>query len=160
MKHIRIPAVALLTMAASSLWAQEAVVDLHYQSGTTSSITLGASGGIYFTDNNMSIRSADGVVSAVDLDALSFMKFSETAVGIEEATHEPMLKAYPNPTSGSMMLTGIGQEPQQVVVYNVKGAQVWEQTMTEGDLLRLESLPEGIYIARCGNKSIKIVKQK
>ena len=49
-------------------------------------------------------------------------------------------------------------EPMEVAVYNMRGALVMRQRVEGTTSLDLSGTPSGVYIVRCGGKSLKIVK--
>lgn len=159
MKKFFLTGAVLLLAVVGCLNAQEAVARIHLSTGSTNSITLGTSGGIYFDGtDDLTVVSNEGVSSTFTMDAIAYVDFEETTTGITAAA--TTVTFYPNPSKGLIHLQGIGDTPQSVVVYNLMGARVLEQTVSEGKVLNLTSLPDGVYLVRIGNNIIKVVKQQ
>jgi hypothetical protein len=79
-------------------------------------------------------------------------------LGINEVVQETMNIA-PNPASESFVVSGVGQEPQRMVLYSTAGVKLMEQTVSDGTKVDISHLSEGLYVMRCGNRVAKIVKQ-
>lgn len=93
------------------------------------------------------------------LDDIRVITFSHPIIGINEIDASE-LQLTPNPARDKVTLSGIGDTPQQAVLYNVTGVKLRELTVTDGTTMDISQLPEGLYILRCGSHSAKIVKQK
>ena len=75
---------------------------------------------------------------------------------IKEKQEGTSLLVYPNPTSGVVNIeTGSGAEPT-VSVYSQSGGLQLVQT---GNQVDLSPLPQGVYIFRVGNESVRVVKK-
>ena len=69
------------------------------------------------------------------------------------------MQLVPNPARDIVTLNGIGTTPQKAILYSTAGVKLMEQTVTDGAILNISHLPEGLYSLRCGNRMAKIVKQ-
>lgn len=68
----------------------------------------------------------------------------------------PALRYYPNPTRDRIRLSE--PAPDELRLYNAQGALL--QQLPKGtQTVELNSLPQGIYMLRCGDSTAKIVKQ-
>lgn len=111
----------------------------------------------FFQDDSMSCRIGNWGTYA--LDDIRVITFSHPIIGINEIDASE-LQLTPNPARDKVTLSGIGDTPQQAVLYNVTGVKLRELTVTDGTTMDISQLPEGLYILRCGSHSAKIVKQK
>ncbi len=72
-------------------------------------------------------------------------------------------KIYPNPTSGTFTISGLGKEPYSVLIFNNIGEIVFESTMNDIDQLVIDSnkLIKGLYIVQISDqrtqKSMKLM---
>lgn len=84
------------------------------------------------------------------------------SVEVESISASHGMEVFPNPTKGLLNIQNT--DIQHVVIYNITGQKVFEQTLN-GDkvVINLTSLPKGIYMMNVttkeGNETIKVVKQ-
>ncbi|MBR5352639.1 MAG: T9SS type A sorting domain-containing protein [Bacteroidales bacterium] len=113
----------------------------------------------FFQDDSMYCQIGIGNWGTYALDDIRVITFSHPIIGINEIDASN-LQLTPNPARDKVTLSGIGDTPQQAVLYNVTGVKLRELTVTDGSTMDISQLPEGLYILRCGSHSAKIVKQK
>lgn len=113
----------------------------------------------FFQDDSMYCQIGIGNWGTYALDDIRVITFSHPIIGINEIDASD-LQLTPNPARDKVTLSGIGDTPQQAVLYNVTGVKLRELTVTDGTTMDISQLPEGLYILRCGSHSAKIVKQK
>ena len=113
----------------------------------------------FFQEDSMFCQIGFGNWGTYALDDIRVITFSHPIIGINEIDASD-LQLTPNPARDKVTLSGIGDTPQQAVLYNVTGVKLRELTVTDGTTMDISQLPEGLYILRCGNHSAKIVKQK
>lgn len=113
----------------------------------------------FFQDDSMYCQIGFGNWGTYALDDIRVITFSHPIIGINEIDASD-LQLTPNPARDKVTLSGIGDTPQQAVLYNVTGVKLRELTVTDGTTMDIRQLPEGLYILRCGSHSAKIVKQK
>ena len=71
---------------------------------------------------------------------------------------------YPNPTSGKVVIDGVGLYPS-VSVYNCLGQEVVRSFVPQDDkmMVDLSGLPSGVYLVNLvgedGNKTVKVIKE-
>lgn len=116
------------------------------------SFVLNENNGLYFYNDSLAI---DGEVFS--LDDIQVITLQPTA-GIANIEQEKM-ELMPNPVRENFVLQGIGSEPQMVVLYSVSGVKLMEQQANDGTIINIGSMPDGVYIMRCGNRAAKVVKQ-
>lgn len=105
---------------------------------------------ITFSNGNIVVTAADGTETTAALSALTNLTFTETATGIRGIGLQPADLCIEN---GRVVADGKGI----LLVYNAAGRLVRQQYVDSSRTeLSLEGLPHGIYIARLGNRSIKI----
>ncbi len=85
-----------------------------------------------------------------------------TSIVHSEQTHlvrNPALIAYPNPTSGTLTVTGSDNE--RLHVFNLLGQRVRSENMGRSGEVRLSltGLPTGFYLLRAGTKSVVVLLQ-
>ena len=114
--------------------------------------TLSGNSGIYFNNDTMWVGNDE-----YPLESVQVITF-RTVLGINEVVQETMNIA-PNPASESFVVSGVGQEPQRMVLYSTAGLKLMEQTVSDGTKVDISHLSEGLYVMRCGNRVAKIVKQ-
>lgn len=156
--------VILLLMVAAVFCAaaQSTTVTVRRTDGTTSSYTMAQSGGIYFENGTMLVRSnattQAASENAANVGRLTFVYKSGEPEGIDGVTAQ-RLTLYPNPAETWVAVEGVGSEPQTVTLYNLLGRKVAEQLCSEGTRLDVSALPKGIYVVRMGVHTAKLVKR-
>lgn len=114
--------------------------------------TLSGNSGIYFNNDTMWVGNDEYPLESVQVITFRMV------LGINEVVQETMNIA-PNPASESFVVSGVGQEPQRMVLYSTAGVKLMEQTVSDGTKVDISHLSEGLYVMRCGNRVAKIVKQ-
>lgn len=91
-------------------------------------------------------------------DATYTAMFKYTGVGIEE-NDLSQCTLYPNPTNESIRILGI-ESNCSVEIYNSLGALVKVVTANPDKEISVRDLPDGLYLLRFGNVSLRFVKVK
>lgn len=105
---------------------------------------------ITFSDGNIVVTAADGTETIAALSALTTLTFTETATGVRDINRQPADLCI---EGGRLVADGSGM----LMVYNAGGRVVRQQFVNSSRTeLSLDGLPHGVYIARLGNRSIKI----
>lgn len=153
----RILFVMALLLASGAALAQNTVANIHTASGGTTSLTLGEEGGIYFDGNNVKVKSLSGTEQSFAMDQVARVTFSEdeTSVNAVEAVR---MKVYPNPTTGKVVVEGIGAAKSDVMIYSLAGTCVMKTKCSDGAVVDLSALPQGIYLLKCGEMVSKVYK--
>lgn len=116
------------------------------------SFVLNESNGMYFHNDTITVDGTDFAID--DINVITF----EVLSGIDDV--EKMdFEMLPNPATNAVVLRGIGSQATTVTVFSTAGIKLLEQKAVDGTIIDISSLPEGIYILRCGYKVSKIVKQ-
>ena len=147
MKKIILFAAMLLLTGGGVLHAQVRV-----QVNGDQSFVIDETNGLYFHNDTMTV---DG--NAFALDDITVITL-QSAVSIDDIEVADLQLA-PNPAQDYITLQGIGGEPQQAVLYSTAGVKLLEQTVTDGSIINISHLPEGVYILRTAERVAKIVKQ-
>ncbi|MBQ7062689.1 MAG: S8 family peptidase [Bacteroidales bacterium] len=97
-------------------------------------------------------------------DALRAVSAAYDLLGVEEATQrQPDLVAFPNPTSGEVLLRTGSNKPLLVQLFSANGQCVMQQAVACEALIDLTRLPAGVYYARVqdpsGVRTAKVVKE-
>ncbi len=116
------------------------------------SFVIDENNGLYFHNDTMTV---DGNQFALDDITVITLQPALGIDGIEASS----LQLAPNPAQDYITLQGIGAEPQQAILYSTAGVRLLEQTVTDGSVLDISHLPEGVYILRTATRVAKIVKQ-
>lgn len=138
---------SLLLLGFSALQAQVSV-----KINGSQTFVLNESNGIYFHNDSLTI---DGETFALDDIQVITLQATNSIADIEEES----LALMPNPVQEVLTLRGIGNEPQTVTLYSTAGVKLMEQKASDGTVINIGHLPEGVYILRCGNRAAKVVKQ-
>lgn len=138
---------SLLLLGFSALQAQVSV-----KINGSQTFVLNESNGIYFHNDSLTI---DGETFAVDDIQVITLQATNSIANVEEES----LALMPNPVREVLTLRGIGNEPQTVSLYSTAGVKLMEQKASDGTVINIGHLPEGVYILRCGNRAAKVVKQ-
>lgn len=106
---------------------------------------------ITFEGNNIVVTTTDGTTTTAALATLSKLTFTDTAVGVRGIGDEAGRLCIEN---GRILAGGRGQ----LQLYNAGGQMVRRQVVAGGrSEINLDGLPHGIYIARLGNQTIKVL---
>ena len=147
-----VPFFSLALLSWGGLWAQTSV-SINGQDR----LPFDATGGIYFHNDTMTLVHLSGTESYA-LDQVESLVFDFQTQAIESVCEESEMVLFPMPARNSITLRGIGLEPQQAAIYNMQGAVVRQQKVSEGALLDISALAAGEYILRCGQKVVKFNK--
>lgn len=105
---------------------------------------------ITFSGGNIVVTAADGSETTAALSALTNITFTEIATSVRDINLQPADLQVEN---GRIVAAGQGV----LLLYNARGQVVRQQFVGSNRTeLSMEALPHGIYIARLGNRSIKI----
>ena len=116
------------------------------------SFVLNESNGMYFHNDSLTV---DGEVFALaDIQVIT-LQATNSIADIEDES----LALMPNPVRDIITLRGIGTEHQKVLLYSMAGIKLLEQEASDGTVINISHLPEGVYILRCGNRAAKVIKQ-
>lgn len=148
MKHTLRILTALLIFCSGS-----AVAQVRVQVNGDQTFVIDEHNGLYFNNDTMRV---DDVIYA--LDDIQVITLQQVTSGIRDIDADDM-QLVPNPARDIVTLNGIGTTPQKAILYSTAGVKLMEQTVTDGAILNISHLPEGLYILRCGNRMAKIVKQ-
>ena len=148
MKHTLRILTALLIFCSGS-----AVAQVRVQVNGDQTFVIDEHNGLYF--NNDTMRVDDAIYA---LDDIQVITLQQVTAGIRDIDADDM-QLVPNPARDIVTLNGIGTTPQKAILYSTAGVKLMEQTVTDGAILNISHLPEGLYILRCGNLMAKIVKQ-
>lgn len=148
MKHTLRILTALLIFCSGS-----AVAQVRVQVNGDQTFVIDEHNGLYFNNDTMRV---DDVIYA--LDDIQVITLQQVTAGIRDIDADDM-QLVPNPARDIVTLNGIGTTPQKAILYSTAGVKLMEQTVTDGAILNISHLTEGLYILRCGNRMAKIVKQ-
>ena len=148
MKHTLRILTALLIFCSGS-----AIAQVRVQVNGDQTFVIDEHNGLYFNNDTMRV---DDVIYA--LDDIQVITLQQVTAGIRDIDADDM-QLVPNPARDIATLNGIGTTPQKAILYSTAGVKLMEQTVTDGAILNISHLPEGLYILRCGNRMAKIVKQ-
>lgn len=148
MKHTLRILTALLIFCSGS-----AVAQVRVQVNGDQTFVIDEHNGLYFNNDTMRV---DDVIYA--LDDIQVITLQQVTAGIRDIDADDM-QLVPNPARDIVTLNGIGTTPQKAILYSTAGVKLMEQTVSDGAILNISHLPEGLYILRCGNRMAKIVKQ-
>ncbi len=78
--------------------------------------------------------------------------------GIEE-TPEETVQLFPNPATNKVSISGIGQQPVDVEIFDIKGQPVMNIMDFKKQEINLKGLPEGVYFVRLQNDEINVTRK-
>lgn len=113
--------------------------------------TINQTNGLYFSNDTM--RVDDAVYALDDIQVITLTPVTQRI----SLANEEAFQLTPNPAREAVTLNGIGSAPQTVTLYNTAGMQLMQQTATDGTVLNISHLPEGLYLLQCGNRVAKLV---
>lgn len=112
--------------------------------------------------NNNKVKLIDSVRTYIHVVRKAFEVRATFAINaaIDEVSAQENLLLYPNPTTGNITISQMGDEAKEVLLYNIQGQLVMRQRISgESQTLDLSALPAGLYLLKAGSKTAKIVKQ-
>lgn len=116
--------------------------------------SLGKVASIYFTMESSDTSDENGM-NTPGYFCLDKLTVSTEPSSVEEAT-AAAVKAYYNRAEGAVRVESA--EPVMAAVYNMNGALVMQQLVEGTASLDMTACPAGVYVVRCGQQSVKIVK--
>lgn len=151
----------LLAMLMIPLWQATAGTALvvKYTDGTAkTTFLLSQKPEISFLEGTMYIKSGDGDFS-FELSEVEDFHFADEGAGIK-STPLDNDGSYVEMLDGNVVKIG-GNGSRKVAVYDMNGKVTAAKVSTVGDIatISLGNIPNGIYIIKYGNKSIKISKK-
>ena len=141
--------ILLLLICGGKLYAQGVRVQIN----GNQSFVLDETNGMYF---NGDVITVDGVEFSIDDIQVITLQVANDIAKIESLES---LDVMPNPVREAITLRGIGNEPQTVTLYSMAGVKLLEQKASDGTVINISHLPEGMYVLRCGDKVAKVIKQ-
>ena len=147
MKKLLLPLLFALAVPA----AADTYNYLNLNAGSTiQSVALKTVKRITFLGGNIIVTTADGTETTAALANLTSLTFTEIGTGVRGINAQPTDLQVQN---GRIVTAGQGM----LLLYNAGGQVVRQQYVSSSrSELSLEALPHGIYVARLGNRSIKI----
>ena len=125
-----------------------------YTAGTTVNIAAIPNAGFEFDkwNDNSTVNPRQVTVN----ENLTFVAFFKS-VGVDE-NDSRLVAIYPNPASDFIRIEGIGDD-SEVRIYNAMGALVKTVNVSADSKIGIGDLNAGIYLVRCGNASLRFVKE-
>ena len=126
-----------------------------YTAGSTVNIVAVPNAGFEFdkwNDNN-----TENPRQVTVNDNMTFVAFFKS-VGVDENDGR-LLAIYPNPASDFIRIEGVGDD-SEVYIYNAMGALVKTANAGADSKIGIGDLNAGIYLLRCGNASLRFVKEQ
>lgn len=121
-------------------------------SSTIQSVALNAIKKITFDGVNIIVTAVDGTQTTSPLSTLSELTFTQQADAIRGITAAP---AVLHLQCGRVVAAGSGM----LLVYNAGGKVVLQRTISSTrEEVSLDGLPHGLYIAKLGHTTLKIVR--
>ncbi|MDR2804423.1 MAG: leucine-rich repeat protein, partial [Dysgonamonadaceae bacterium] len=84
-------------------------------------------------------------------------EFNSLPTGIDNLVIGSAIRIYPNPVAERFRIDGIGGSTQ-IIITDVHGQTVLQQTVKSDESVFVGHLPKGIYLVRANGKTFKIVK--
>lgn len=116
------------------------------------SFVIDETNGLYFHNDTMTVDGESFALADITVITL------QPALAIKDI-ETVNLQLAPNPAQDYIRIEGIGPEPQNATLYSTTGVKLLEQTVTDGQVIDIQHLPEGVYILRTATCVAKIVKQ-
>jgi hypothetical protein len=127
----------------------------YYQENSTATITATANPGYRFVkwddDNTQNPRTI-----TVTQDT-TYTAVFDVNTNIQQ-TPDNDVSIYPNPVVESFRINGI-TAPTEVIITDLSGRIVLQQTVEVGESVAAGNLPKGVYLVRAGGKALKVVKR-
>ncbi|MCR4995441.1 MAG: T9SS type A sorting domain-containing protein [Bacteroidales bacterium] len=119
-------------------------------SSSIQSVALTSVKKITFENGNAVVTTTDGTTLSAALSTLTSLTFTDTATGVREVNGGKSLQLQ----SGRIVANGSGW----LRVYNTNGQLVRQQQVSSTRAeLNLDGLPHGLYIAKLGSQTLKVL---
>ena len=125
-----------------------------YIAGTTATIQAFPNPGYVFT--KWSDDNTDNPRNITVTNNLTLVAFFGTGVGENELAN---LMVYPNPARESIRILGI-EANSQIEIYNSLGELVKVMSVNPEQEIGIRDLASGLYLIRCGNATMRFVKEQ
>jgi len=110
-------------------------------------------------DNISSLELLRERISSVSPSWKTLIELPKTYNGIVENTPLKTIKFYPNPVHENATIILDGKEPLHYYLYTIDGMLVLKGILKPGsNSLEFSSLNPGVYLLRCGDKHLKVIK--
>lgn len=132
---------------APSEWVYKQGLGLTYSSSGTA---MGSGGLIAGVTRELIYSSKNGIECG-----------NEIVLDVDYYIAENQLRAYPNPTTGIVKLSGqILQDIKTTALYDLTGNLLWSEQLPASDVIDLSSFPPGIYVLQIHTKDNERLTQK
>ena len=91
----------------------------------------------------------------MEMDALFAVQTASQGIATASATE---LSVFPNPAKDELRVNGV-ENGTMVMVYDMTGKLVAQQTATENTVISVSGLTKGVYVISAGERKIKFVKE-
>lgn len=151
------------TLLCAALFAQAADVQslvVQPKTGSEAITALSNVQRITFSGTSFTVVKKDATQSNYTISNVQKLLFAlRSATKIEE-TSMSILKAYPNPTTDILFVEGI-DKVESLRLFNLTGIElsVSYVQLVNGMQLNVSSLPQGFYLLKVNNQTIKFQKQ-
>jgi hypothetical protein len=143
-------------MLAFSTGIAQTKVILTFRDASTQEIEVAAYGKIYFSDNYMFIDDGNSMPYSYEVSQIRNMVFDEV-VGLRDIETETF-KVYPNPVHNELYVNGNENVPYRYSLFSIDGRLLLYGEVQNGESIRVDGIPAGLYILKINNTSLKINK--
>ncbi len=133
---------------------------LLYPSGKETETDLAAIGKLEFSSDSVFLISHSGMrLGAEAMGKLQHIRFAEKSTSDIDAVQETGISIYPNPTTGTLTISGIEQK-SIARIYTTNGQFLQAVMLYEGsNTLSAESLSTGTYLLQINTNVVRLLKQ-
>lgn len=160
MKQLQTMALLMLFLATAYSYSQTGVVVTYYD-GTSTNFPVEASGKLYFTNDDLNIKSDAGTATVISIPISLIRKvvFDNTLDTPSFGVNKNNLVLYPNPGSETIQIKSDLFEELNVKIYSLTGQLVDNGIYQTNQTIDVSALPKGLYLIQVNDLTLKFSKK-
>jgi len=150
----------LFLLAGAYSYSQTGVIVTYYD-GTTSNFTVETTGKLYFSDDNLNIKTetAATAITVIPVNIIRKITFSSTLGTGSFGDNKNNLVLYPNPGSGTIQIKSDTYEDLDVKIYSLTGQLVKQGKYLSGQDIDVSEISRGLYLVQVNDLTLKFSKK-
>lgn len=145
---------------ASLSWAQTGVLITYYD-GNTQSFNVEASGKLYFSGDNLLLKTDNsvGTPTTIPVSIIQRITFSTPLSTATYADDGNALVVYPNPSTSFIRIKSQGDEILKINLYSLQGQLLLQGDFQSDEAIDVNALPAGLYFVQVNGLTLKFCKK-
>ena len=149
-----------LLLSALFSFAQTGIKVTCY-TGTTQDYTVETSGKLYFSGNNLLIKTSNTANNvSIPTNIIRKITFTTASLATQEVgLNESKFKLYPNPSADFIRISSDKKDKISVKIYSVSGQLIHQGTYLPDENINISNLRMGFYFIQANETTFKLIKK-